>query len=122
MGTRSLCRSGTHTHRKRDTHAHIHAHTHTHTTYHRLALTSKPSCVCHSPDRLNRDGNYEIQPTHGPAGERKTVTCGEGVHGEESQQLEPGDGVRVMMGEEGAGEGGEEDGLLVDLEGEQEED
>ena len=71
---------------------------------------------------MNIEGEDEVETSESPAGQNQVVLDYQGVHGEESHQLEPGNGVGVVMREEGGGEGGQEDGLLVDLEREEEED
>lgn len=61
------------------------------------------------------------EPAQGPRCQRQSISCEEGVHAECGGEDEPCGGVRVVWSEESDGEDSEKDGLLMNLEGEEEE-
>ena len=66
-------------------------------------------------------GEQEGEQTEGPAGKSQSIPRQEWVHAEASQHTKPRGGEGVPVGQKGEGQGGQQDGLLMHLEGEEKE-
>lgn len=72
--------------------------------------------------RQGIQGDHEVESTKCPAGQCEAILISQWVHREEGKELEPGDWVRIEVGEKRTGKSRKEYRLLMDLEREEEED
>ena len=69
----------------------------------------------------HQKGSKDEQATQRPHGQSEAIFSQEGVHTEGCHQVEPGGEIRMVGSEETDRKGGQEDGLFMNLKGEEKE-